>query len=584
MNRIGYKRKGVVSEYSELVVLEVYKAYLTLCSQTDTNTDCSAMSGDESTASRRSFLGVTAVGLVGISGRDIINQIRQTDSNEETEAPLGLTQPDEAQANGGSMNQSYRDAQYSAIGVENIWKIDDQEASYAPITNPDGITASIQYFDGEENGYITFTDIENQEVVNQLEVEPGPNMGMWNDGKFIYGTPQSTTEKTIDGKTTQRVPTGSDGGMAKQGGTAYIARPYGVAEAPINDITDITKHEFIGNPPMESLTVVDEGNTLAMFSYRNLVSHDTQKQETIADPSIPVSPPVSTDGDHLFVTDTENIKAYEIPKESGQEFNLVAAAPFSGTSFTPSVIADKDDETYIVDGSSDDIDGPFAVQAYSLKDGKLNQIWSTEVEGNLDSPTEQLVGVNNTIIAGADNLYGLDLETGEKLFEADIDGKPGMPHGKYLPVGTEDGTYILEMEVGEVPSQQEPTTTPEPTETSTPEPTTEPEPTPTETPEPTTTEPETTTSTPEPTTETTTPTTETSTGTPTDTPTDSPTAETDTTSSTSTPGNSTTSPESGTETASGDGPGFGLLSGLTALGGAGYLARNRFGRNEKEES
>jgi len=74
---------------------------------------------------------------------------------------------------------------------------------------------------------------------------------------------------------------------------------------------------------------------------------------------------------------------------------------------------------------------------------------------------EGLAGVGDSVIVSAGKLYDLNLNTGEKLFEEDINGKVGMPHGKYVPVGTPDGTYVLEMETGELSGQKPPQDPPE---------------------------------------------------------------------------------------------------------------------------
>jgi hypothetical protein len=516
------------------------------------------MSGDESTSSRRNFLELIASGALAAGGFSLTEAGQALEGQKENqEAPLGLTTSDEAQYCGGPMNQSYRDTPQSAVGVDNIVKVSDQETSYAPITNPDGITASVQYHDGNGNSHITFTDIQNQEILNQIQTTPGANPGMWHNNNYIIGTARETAKHTIDGEKINSIDGSNQGAIGKHGQRGYSSKGHGITDYNLNNLTENKKQEFVGNPPIDSLTIVDEGDVLAMFSYRNLVAQDVPEQETIDDPSIPMHSSVSSDGKNI-VSSTENgLTIYDIPMEKDKEFEVVDSASFEGgIDDNPPIIAERNNEKYVISGTEFNDEDFFAIQGYKFENGNLDNIWSEQVEG----PIKQLVGVNNTIIAGADNLYGLDLETGEKLFEEDIDGKPGMPHGKYLPVGTEDGTYVLEMDVGEVPSQQEPTTT------TTPEPT----PTETDTPEPTTTEPTTTdTPEPDPTTETTLPTTETSTDTPTtETTIDTPNGSTDT------PNNSTTSPEPNTDTANGDGPGFGTLTGLAGIvGGAGYAAK-----------
>jgi hypothetical protein len=61
------------------------------------------MSEHEPTSSQRGILRLTVAGLIGVSGWSRVTRAAQ-DSDGEPDAPLGTTQPEEAQPNGGPMN------------------------------------------------------------------------------------------------------------------------------------------------------------------------------------------------------------------------------------------------------------------------------------------------------------------------------------------------------------------------------------------------------------------------------------------------------------------------------------------------
>lgn len=517
------------------------------------------MSGQQE-YSRREVLKGFGGSLAATVGVPTFSNVADALEGEEDaeEMSLGRATPEGAQPNGGPMNQSYRDTPESATGVKDITRVTDQPTSYAPITNPEGITASVH----DES--ITFYDIENQEIINQVETEPGPNMGMWHDGNFMYGTEFVSEEVNVNGETSQRLEKGSAGAISKQGDTAYIDRAYGVAESPLDDITDITEHEFVGNPPMQSLVVIDEGDIIAGFSYRNLFSHDTEKQETIAEPSIAASRAVSTDGQNLFTTTRDTttreygLTVYKIPTETGEEFDIIDTYETEGGVTSPIMISEKESGGKRLVAGLLNYD-EFSVCGYDFEDGTLNEIWSQDVQGVSDydrgphkNGPEQVVGVGDSVIVSAQNLRGFNLNNGDKLFEEDINGKVGMPHGKYVPVGTPDGTYVLEMETGKV-SQE--TASPNPTPT----------------PEPTIRKPWTT---------------DTATQTPTDTATQTPT-ETRTPKPTRTPTDratpdETTSPKPGTT--SEETPGFGPLAGLAGVaGGTAYVVNKYLSQEDLDE-
>lgn len=429
---------------------------------------------------------LTAGSVINLSETSTVLEKKEQD----TEMPLGRAQPGGAQPNGGPMNQSYRDTPQSATGIKNVTKITDQPTSYAPITSPDGITASVQYFDGQDDGYITFFDIQNQEIINQIKTLPGLNPGAWVNGDYLAGNTTNAQLYGINGEVKQTFTDNSEGAIALQGEKAYLGTGEGVAEVSKDDITEYTTHELIAGPNPDSLTVIEEGDILAGYAYRNLFSHDTQKQKTIAEPSMPANPHVSADGEHLFTLAEEGLAAYKVPKSMNNDFEQVASSPLNGGPHSPPMISERNEETRIVAGTGSFGNG-FTVQAYSLYNGTMREVWSQEVEGLDEEGVEEVVGLGDSVVASAKKLYGFNLHTGEQLFVEDIDGKVGMPHGRYIPVGTEEGTYVLEMETGGLEQEAvtpRPTSTPQSTPTATPTDTQTP--TTTETPEPTPTEAE----------------------------------------------------------------------------------------------
>lgn len=357
---------------------------------------------------------------------------------------------DTAQYKGGPLNKGHQPSTLSPTGIQNKdKKFEDLKFTKSPIINPDGKAFAVDADDGK----IAVYDIENQQEINTINTAGALNHGMWHNGNIVIGNSAGTHKINPEtGNTIKSIEEDSRAFIIKRNGMGYGGRAFGIADYPLDTLDSQTNHESINDAFPGGMTIQENGILAGIQSNSPLISYDTENKEIIHrnDTENSRLPYTSSDGDHLFTIEQNpiSIGAWEIPKNTGETFQLIDKSSLNSGTKTPTVVDDTGEDTWLYNGTFyDDDNGDFHLQGYTFDGNSITQEWDV-TRGKVG----EVIKHGDTVIASGSGLTGHHAETGELLFqENSIDGWSAMPYQDKILVGDQGGgLWIAEMETEDI--------------------------------------------------------------------------------------------------------------------------------------
>jgi len=405
--------------------------------------------------SKRQFLGALLAGAGVAASRDIWQAMQESSSRGgSTAGPLELALPVatataasptdlEAQYRGGPMNQGYLETTESPVGVKNIETVfDGTPIARAPITNSNGKMAGIT-----ENG-VVFADINGTEI-NSASLIGEPNHGLWHNGDYIVGDAEKTAKINPDtGQIISQIDRANQGSILKTEEALYTDMPGAVQKIDPDTMEPIQTYDT-GPTSSRSINMIEEDNVL-VSNAPDPNAFDTENNQQIDQISAHLHPWLSIDNDYVYCNTFDEIQARKIPKQQGEEFELVDTEFLNGGTFGPPTVVSENGTTFLYSGTADEHDDlGYTVQGYSFDGDTIEEEWRQEVPGTV----AETMAVGDTLIASGRGVTGFNRHTGEKLFQEEILGRAGIPYQNKIPVGdanNDDQMYILEMETQDI--------------------------------------------------------------------------------------------------------------------------------------
>jgi hypothetical protein len=434
--------------------------------------------------SRRQFMKEMGVALTGgaiLGGAATTDPVQKAleGAGESTSDALSLAVPvasakaaspngsDAGQYGGGPENRGHIQSTESPVEITGQQKLhEDTQIGRPPIINENGLAAGVDY-DDRKVVFADITDMEELAEVNldQLEGTSGgeASPGMWDgQGNYIIGDGRGTYRINPETGEKQEFITGThQGADTKRSDTATISKAEGFrAFNPTENLENYTPHDLsTGGSPLEYSAVLTDENILAGNKGGYLFAFDINEDEEIDDLNVGgLNPGISSNGEHLFATDFEEVNAFKIPKNSDEEFEKIATGSKPGnTSIHAPVVVENGDGTFGVYSADKDTG---LVKGYTFDGDSMEKDWEYDF-GN----AVQMVGQGDAVItSGGAGIVAHNRHNGDVLFEdEDIIGHIGIPYQDKLIVGDpfdegdQKGLYVLEMgtsDIGPDPSPQ----------------------------------------------------------------------------------------------------------------------------------
>ena len=363
------------------------------------------------------------------------------------------------QTYGGIWNQNSYPSTQTFTGIKNSTVVgeDTIKANNPIVVSEDGL-ALISHNEGNNaNAPTTLLDIEDAEILASWKTIVRTSPGLFTeDGKIIQGDSRKRALRNQNGDILQKVEEGDRGGIKRTGNQVFSNAGYGIPQFPVDNLQNITKHEYGGNPPIGGLLLYPEDNSFVTVSDGELVSinYEEERIKDRFDPGRLLNAEISTDGKHIFNPSSDYLEVIERPEESKGYFTKVTEEPFNGFSGTPPVVVEEDEETQIISGNNSPREGTIQAYRFDEEDGELNLDWEIEVPAGSFSIQRSGDGI---YAGGLGHLTGINRHTGEKLFQKDKTGYLSQPYGNKMVLGKPDGgAEILEMETENIAENPDP--------------------------------------------------------------------------------------------------------------------------------
>jgi len=234
--------------------------------------------------------------------------------------------------------------------------------------------------------------------------------------------------------------------FAKYDGKAYKGRSNGIEKVDLDSFSS-DKLNNIENTSKGNLLLLDEGKNILKFDSGDLIKYDINNETELARDDVKANAAgISTDGDYVFATSSDETLAYD-----AETLDKVASADREGVAAGPPPIADNGDVTEIYTEAKNE--GIIYAEEVDEDTEEFTRKWETDVG---DFAAIDLVYQDVAIGSTDERIFGLNKDTGKELWSMEQAAFIGIPYDDKLPAAGIDGTlYELDMNMEELGTDED---------------------------------------------------------------------------------------------------------------------------------